>query len=140
MPTSTSIEIYSLNFVGFFICRGVEERQGQTRNRKEDSSRITKTEQANAEISHPSKETKPTSTHSYSQTRGRGRGRGHLQELKKSRKSAADFSREREEAKKAEEEKRKSKEEVFEGMCLVRVDITSWSMQLLSEHTFLWHG
>ena len=62
---------------------------------------------------------KPSSaTHSYSKLRGRGRGRGQTQELKKPRKNAADFTREREEAKRKEEQERRKKaaeDEHFEG-------------------------
>ena len=56
-------------------------------------------------------------THSYSKLRGRGRGRGQTQELKKPRKNAADFTREREEARKKEalERKKQAEEQHFEG-------------------------
>ena len=58
-------------------------------------------------------------THSYSKLRGRGRGRGQTQELKKPRKNAADFTREREEARKKEKEalekKKQAEEQHFEG-------------------------
>ena len=58
-----------------------------------------------------------SATHSYSKLRGRGRGRGQTQELKKPRKNAADFTREREEARKREEEEKKKQgeEDHFEG-------------------------
>ena len=59
-----------------------------------------------------------SATHSYSKLRGRGRGRGQTQELKKPRKNAADFTREREEAKMKEEQERRKKaaeDEHFEG-------------------------
>ena len=56
-------------------------------------------------------------THSYSKLRGRGRGRGQTQELKKPRKNAADFTREREEARKKEalEKKKQAEQQHFEG-------------------------
>ena len=65
-------------------------------------------------------QTKPSptgTTHSYSKLRGRGRGRGQTVELKKPRKNAADFTREREEARKKEalEKKKQAEEQRFEG-------------------------
>ena len=75
----------------------------------------------NEESSSPSDvqtKSSPTgTTHSYSKLRGRGRGRGQTQELKKPRKNAADFTREREEARKKEvlEKKKQAEQQHFEG-------------------------
>ena len=66
---------------------------------------------------HPPPPEPPTATVNSG---GGGRGRGQTQELKKPRKNAADFTREREEARKKEAQEKKKKqvqEEHFEGKC-----------------------
>lgn len=79
----------------------------ETRSKKNGRDEI----QSDEEERHPWEgQAKPSpATHSYSKLRGRGRGRGQTQELKKPRKNAADFTREREEAQKKEEQERKKK-------------------------------
>lgn len=79
----------------------------ETRSKKNGRDEI----QSDEEERHPREgQAKPSpATHSYSKLRGRGRGRGQTQELKKPRKNAADFTREREEAQKKEEQERKKK-------------------------------
>ena len=86
-------------------------------------------EEESSTSTEPQTKSPPTSaTHSYSKLRGRGRGRGQTQELKKPRKNAADFTREREEARKREEEEKKKQgeEDHFEGNRNIAIHLYSY--------------